>query len=81
MRVVAQIPYPDFHVTLLMWNGKYIIKIEQGMLEQTYKISEMDVSGEEEIRKLLADEVFMDSVRQRFEDMAAALYESTIRIS
>lgn len=80
MRVIAQIPQPDFHITLLMWNGKYIIKIEQGMLEQTYKISEMDVSGEEEVRKLLEDEVFMDSVRQRFVEMAGSLSECTWRI-
>ncbi|MCU0354678.1 MAG: hypothetical protein MUD08_13220 [Cytophagales bacterium] len=76
MKLLAQLPQPDCQVTLFVWNGKYIVKIEQGMLEQTYKLSEMDVTGEAEVRKLVENTVFMNSVRQRFAEMAAALQEA-----
>ena len=76
MKLLAQIPQPDCHVTLFTWNGKYIIKIEQGMLEQTYKLSEMDVTGEAEVRGIVENAAFMDSVRQRFAEMSADLQQA-----
>jgi len=74
MKVIAHIPKDDCHVTLFAWNSKYIIKIEQGMLEQTYKLSEMDVTGEADARSLTDNEVFMQSVRQRFVEMASSFH-------
>ncbi len=76
MKVLAQIPKENCHVTLFAWNGKFIIKIEQGTLEQTYKISEMDVTGETDIRKLVDNEAFMQSVRERFNQMDESLYHA-----
>lgn len=79
MRVVADIPHPQCKITLFAWNGKYIIKIEQGMLEQTYKVSEFDVSDEEAVKKLL-DEAFMNTVLKRFAEMDNALFEAIERL-
>ncbi|WP_317172155.1 hypothetical protein [Hymenobacter sp. BRD67] len=45
MRHVADIPFPQVKITLLAWNGKYLLKLEQGPLEQTYKVSELDLTG------------------------------------
>lgn len=70
MRVVANIPHDEFGVTIFSWNQKYLIKFEQGAYEQTYKVSEFDVAGESEIKELLANEAFMQGIRQRFEAMA-----------
>ena len=51
-------------------NQKYIIKFEQGTLEQSYKLSELDLTGggANEIFQLL-DEEFIASVVERFKSM------------
>ncbi|WP_347159631.1 hypothetical protein [Pontibacter chitinilyticus] len=77
MRVVADIPNPNMKVTLLAWNGKYLLKLEKGSFEQTYKISEMDVTGDEGAKALL-DEEFLEAVQNRFQDMRDA-FVSTVR--
>ncbi|EDM38256.1 hypothetical protein PBAL39_01537 [Pedobacter sp. BAL39] len=51
-------------------NQKYIIKFEQGTLEQSYKLSELDLSGggANEIFQML-DETFITTVVDRFQQM------------
>ncbi|MGA0558714.1 hypothetical protein ACO2Q8_18800 [Larkinella sp. VNQ87] len=68
MRYLKEIPHPAFRVGLYAWNNKYLIKIEAGMYEQTYKISEMDVSSPEEVIRLV-DEPFLQRVNERFAQM------------
>lgn len=70
MKQLADIPHPSCKITLYAWNSKYIVKIEQGMLEQTYKVSELDVFGEDDVRDLLSD-TFLEKVLHRFEAMQA----------
>jgi len=77
MRVVADIPHPDLKVTLLSWNGKYLLKFEKGDFEQTYKVSEMNVSGDEAVKNLIDDD-FTEAVLNRFKDMRDA-FVSTMR--
>ncbi|MDX5436327.1 MAG: hypothetical protein LPK03_03995 [Pontibacter sp.] len=77
MRVVADIPNPNMKVTLLSWNGKYLIKLEKGDFEQTYKIGEMDVMGDAGAKELLDDE-FLEAAMNRFSDMRDA-FVSTVR--
>lgn len=77
MRVVADIPNPNMKVTLLSWNGKYLIKLEKGDFEQTYKIGEMDVMGDTGAKELL-DEAFLEAAMNRFSDMRDA-FVSTVR--
>lgn len=77
MRVVADIPNPNMKVTLLSWNGKYLLKLEKADFEQTYKISEMSVTGDEGAKALL-DEEFMEAAMNRFVDMRDA-FVSTVR--
>jgi hypothetical protein len=79
MRVLFEIPYQAYKVTVFAWNGKFIIKIEQGMLEQTYKVSEFDLAGEEDIKKLL-DPQFMEGVQRRFVEMDSSLFEAIERL-
>lgn len=68
MRYLKEIPHPAFRVGLYAWNNKYLIKIEAGMYEQTYKISEMDVSSDDEVIRLV-DEIFLQRVADRFAQM------------
>ncbi len=76
MKVLAQFPQSDCHITLFSWNGKFIVKIEQGMLEQSYKINQLDVASETEVQKLIENEAFLASVRQRFLEMDESLYQA-----
>ena len=79
MRIIAEIPHPDFKVSILNMNRKFIIKIEQGSLEQTYKIAEMDlVDGINSVFELL-DEVFYKTVASRFTEMRKDWKESFFR--
>lgn len=59
-------------VTIFNWNNKYLVKLEQGLLEQTFKIPETEITGEHELEALLSEE-FLDKTRQRFKDMMADL--------
>ena len=72
MRHVADLPHPQVKITLLAWNGKYLLKLEQGPLEQTYKVAELDLSGtappDQEVRQLLDDE-FLAAAVARFAAM------------
>ena len=68
MRFVQDIPHPQFRIGLYAWNGKYIVKIEAGPYEQTYKISEMDLTTPADVPSLL-DESFLIQVARRFQDM------------
>lgn len=75
MRVVEEIVHPACKVTIFSWNEKYLIKFEQDVLEQTYKVSEMDITGMDDIRTL-AQSPFIDKVLTRFDTMRQDLYET-----
>lgn len=69
MKFIKEIPNGFCKASLYAWNNKFIIKFETEMYEQTYKVSEYDVSGEDEIEEMLGD-TFMESVLNRFKAMA-----------
>jgi hypothetical protein len=68
MRIVKDIPHPRFKITVYSWNNKYIIKIEDAHLEQSYKIDENQVSGLEEIENMMS-KPFLLKVLKRFSEM------------
>lgn len=78
MRVVREISHPECKITIFSWNNRYLIKLEQGVLEQTYKIAEQDLTGEEDLQMLL-DAEFLHQALQRFEDMGQSLYDARQR--
>lgn len=79
MRVIGEIPHPDCKITLYHWNNRYIVKLEQGPLEQTFKVQEFDLSSEEDI-KLIVSEEFIQAALQRFELMGQALNNAMTKI-
>lgn len=69
MRIIAELPHPDFKISIFNMNQKFIVKIEQGTLEQSYKISEMDLTdGVNSVFEIL-DEEFLKTVAARFAEM------------
>lgn len=75
MRIVGEVAHPHCKITIFNWNGKFLVKFEQGLVEQTYKISEMDIASPEEVNKLAA-EPFIGKVLSRFEEMQKDLFEA-----
>jgi hypothetical protein len=69
VKFIKEIPNNYCKVSLFAWNNKFILKFEAGMYEQTYKVNEYDVSGEDEIEEMLVD-TFMINVVSRFKSMA-----------
>ncbi len=71
MRVVREITGKPCKITVFSWNEKYLIKLEYGPFEQTYKVSMMDYL-EEEIDEMLSDD-FIKSAMKCFESMGESL--------
>jgi hypothetical protein len=78
MRVVREIPHPQVKITIFHWNNRYLIKLEADAFEQTYKISEFDITSEEEVISLLDDD-FLTQALSRFNEMAKSLALSVNR--
>lgn len=78
MRLVREISRPDCKITIFSWNNRFLIKLEQGLLEQTFKIPEHDLSGEHDLDTIL-DAEFLHQASQRFLDMGQSLYEARKR--
>jgi len=75
MRVVGEINHPEIKITIFHWNNRYLVKLEAGLFEQTFKIQEYDVSSEEEVKKLV-NEKFIQEALVRFNQMAESLHKS-----
>lgn len=78
MRLVREISHPDCKITIFSWNNRYLIKLEQGPLEQTYKIQESDLTGEDDLL-LILDSEFLHQATIRFQDMGRTLHEAKQR--
>ena len=68
MRFVANIPHERLAITVFEWNERYIIKLEGGPMEQTFKLEKTQIKGLEEIKKLLSP-TFIDACIERFNAM------------
>ena len=78
MRIVGEIPHPSCKITIFAWNNRYLIKLEAGMLEQTYKINQFDVTSEADLQKIV-DEPFIREALSRFDEMHHSLMGSLAR--
>ena len=69
MRNLGEIAHPEMKISLFAWNGKFLVKFEQGLCEQTYKFEQLEVDGgESEVRSRL-NEVFCKKVLTVFRTM------------
>jgi len=69
MRIIAELPHQEFKISILYMNQKFIVKAEQGSLEQIYKVPEMDLTdGVNSVFEIL-DEAFTAKIAARFADM------------
>jgi hypothetical protein len=78
MRVVGEIPNSECKITVFAWNNRYLIKLEQGLLEQTFKVNEYDVASEADVYKIV-DKPFVKEALNRFSDMKISLLQAIER--
>ncbi|AWW31913.1 hypothetical protein DN752_18200 [Echinicola strongylocentroti] len=72
MRVIKEFTKKDIRVSIFSWNNKYLIKYEQGMIEQTYKVNETDILEEGDLEAFFSDK-FLAEINKRFEEMHQSL--------
>lgn len=72
MRVVKELSKNGIKISLFSWNNKYLLKFEQGMVEQTFKVNEMDLSGEADLEVFWSDS-FLSDLQKRFDEMHQVL--------
>lgn len=75
MRLVKEIPHEKYKIQVHQYNGKYIVKIELGQFEQTYKIGELDISGLDELENMITDKLLSNALK-RFIEMRSDWGES-----
>ncbi|MBT1699360.1 hypothetical protein KK083_20860 [Fulvivirgaceae bacterium PWU4] len=78
MRVIHERTHQGCRITFFAWNNRYIIKLEEGTLEQTFKVDQFDIQNEQELLKLV-DAEFVQQAMNRFLEMGRSLYEAKVR--
>ena len=79
MRIVGEIPHDVCKITLFSWNNRYLIKVELGLLEQTYKVNQFYIGSEADLFKLV-DESFISDALDRFKEMDETLGQALDRL-
>ena len=74
MRVVGTIPHPSIGITVFSMNDKFIVKLEAGPMEQSFKFTTEEVKGIEDIKKIV-DEEFIEKAIARFNEMFLVMKE------
>jgi len=69
MRVLLEHQEGDIHISVFHMNGKYLLKFERGIMEQTYKLSEMDFLLRSEQEALQAALNLLPGVKRMFAEM------------
>mgnify|MGYP001585873754 CR=1 FL=1 len=73
MHFIKEIPHEKMRISLFQWNSKYILKYETQQLEQSYKFSVLDFSGQNEIEELATSSSFQTFVISTFQQMYAEM--------
>lgn len=64
MRFLKDIPHERYKIQVFNYNARYIVKIELGQFEQIYKIDETEVSGLDEVEKMVNNELLLNSLHR-----------------
>jgi hypothetical protein len=68
MRLVKDIKHERYKIQIFHYNAKYIVKIELGQFEQSFKIGETDVLSLSEVESMITPELLSNTLK-RFVDM------------
>lgn len=64
MRIIDEWTEGDLRVTILKMNSRLSMKIEKGLLEQTYKFRDNQFSNVEELKSALSEKFYIDCKNQ-----------------
>jgi len=76
MKTITEIHHLKCRISVFLWNQKYLIKLEQDGLEQTFKINQFDVPDESKLKEMINEE-FIESAVKRFDEMRKELSKLT----
>lgn len=75
MRTLETIPHPDFLISILYMNEKYLLKIEAGPYEQIYKFTREMAKDIDSVKKIVTDE-FLENCKNTFDHMHKAFLKN-----
>lgn len=68
MRIVRELVKEGVRISVFSWNNKYLVKFESGMIEQTFKVNELDISSENDIDFFFEGD-FWERIKKRSDEM------------
>jgi len=74
MRTLETIPHPNFLISILYFNEKFILRIETGPYEQVYKFTREMAPSQEAVKAFITP-TFLDSVKENFNNMHQTLLQ------
>lgn len=80
MRQLSRIPHPSLVITVFGMNGKYIVKLEAGPMEQSYKLAEEAIGSLDDLRRFL-DGPFLDECIVHFNAMYRSMLNAQGRFT
>ena len=80
MKTTTKISHPVLDISVFLRENTYLIKIVMNQFEQIYRIKQVDVTGMDDVKKMLTT-AFLDKVYLRFVEMSNDFKESFININ
>jgi hypothetical protein len=72
MRTLETIPHPEFLISIMYFNEKFILRIETGPYEQVYKFTREMASSQDALKKYITPS-FLTEVKENFNRMHQTL--------
>ena len=75
MKTTTKITHPIMDISVYLRENTYLIKIVLDQFEQIFRIKQLDVTGMEDIEKMLTED-FLNKVYMRFVEMSKDFKDS-----
>lgn len=69
MRIIDQIEHPSMRISIFQMNQKFLLKLEYGPLEQTYKFDEMNYRNVSDFKDSCSNAAFLEACFNNFQLM------------
>ncbi len=69
MKITTKIAHPVMDISIFLRENNYLIKIVLDQYEQIFRIKQQDVTGMEDVEKMLTED-FLNKVYMRFVEMS-----------
>lgn len=80
MKTTTKVSHPVLDISIFLRENTYLIKIVLNQFEQIYRIKQADVTGMDDVKKMLTT-IFLDKVYLRFVEMSKDFKDSFININ